>query len=509
MKKYKHLRLKLTLGSFLGVIVIGLIIFAIIRCTQSLPPTSSSEPNTSQVTSQSTSDNIQQHYVYFDLNGYRSIPNPDPQLVNEGSKVMMPGVDRLGYTVSGWTQTPEGGVYWDFNTNVVEASITLYAQWVKDVYTVSFDLNGGTGTKPIDQTTTYLSYYELERSNVLSIPASGDFQKDGYTFDGWWRKDNVGNFIQEWNFASDLPTQDMTLYAGWGVSGEFNHYLYMEYATAVKITGYNDSTYVGGTLLIPDYINSKPVLSIGESAFASFSGTDEIALPDTLTTIQGMAFSSSPAIYELVIPDKVTSIGFFAFSNCANLYTLTLGTSVTNIGMQAFYQCQFLSRFEAIVFPSNVISIDNLAFDSTSANAFLASPEFNEGLIYIGNNAFAHGKFSYVNLPNSLEHIGREAFCYTPMLADIHFGTGLLSIGNQAFAMANSLTPGYLHVYLPSIVPPTLEDPQTFGPFAAPGGNPTRPSLWFIVPEGLIDDYNDDVLWGMYYHGRFTNFIIT
>jgi len=500
MEKHRHLRLKFTLGSFFGLVVIGLIIFAIVRCTQSQPPTDNNDPEENEPI---------KHYVYFDLNGYRSISNPDPQLVEEGKKVMMPGVERLGYTLVGWTITPEGGTYWNFADDVVNDPVTLYAQWTKDVYSISFDLNGGTGTIPTSQTVTYLSFNDTERTNVLNMPATGSVSKEGYFLDGWWIKDDLGNFIQEWNFASDLPTSDFTLYAGWGTSGEFNHYLYTEYDTAIKITGYNDNSYVGGTLLIPDYISYKPVLSIGEDAFNGFMGTDEIALPSTITTIQSMAFNNCNSVFELVIPDNVTSIGNTAFANCSSLYEVTFGTKLLNIGIQAFYQCDNLGRFESIVFPSSLLSIEDRAFETVSPNALVGGLTFTNGVTYIGPQAFSHANITTLTLPNSVEYIGREAFCYTFELEEIHLGTGLLRIANHAFYMANNNTPGYLHVYIGATVPPELEDAQCFGPFSTSGGNPTRPGLWFIVPEGTRDAYNNDSMWGLYYHGRFTYFMIT
>ncbi len=509
MKKYRHLRLKFTLGSFLGLVVIGLIIFAIVRCGQSLPQTSDTDSSTAQSASETTSESMQQHYVYFDLNGYRSIPNPVPQLVNDGDKAMRPEVERLGYALFGWTPTPEGGTYWNFDDEIINESVTLYAQWTKNVYTVTFDLDGGAGTPPTSQTVTYLSFDDTERTNVLSMPASNTISKEGYILDGWWIKDDLGNFIQEWNFASDLPTSDLTLYAGWGVTGEFNHYLYTLYDTAVKITGYDDDNYVGGTLLIPDYISFKPVLSIGERAFEGFMGTDEIDLPDTITTIQTKAFYNCSSISQLIIHDSVTSIGSMAFANCSNLYEVTLGTKLLNIGVQAFYECDNLGRNKSIVFPSGLLSIENRAFDTVSPNALVEGLTFNNGLIYVGPQTFSHANFATLTLPDSVEYIGREAFCYTPALAEIHLGTGLLRIANHAFFMANSNTPEYLHVYIDALVPPALEDAQCFGPFEGNGDNPSRPGLWFIVPEGTVDTYNDDSMWGLYYHGRFTTFIIS
>ena len=510
MANKRHRNLKISLGSFFGLVIIGGIVLVITQClkaTENLG--SSSEPPTS-TTSENTSQTLNQHYVYFDLNGYRSIVNPPPQLITEGEHASAPSITRIGYTLLGWTREGEG-TYFDFTNEPITSSLTLYASWVTNTYTVTFNLNGGTGTLPSPQSITYLSYDDMERTNVYAIPDSSDFNHGTKMFNGWWIKDSNGHFIQEWNFTSDLPMSDLTLYAGWGELRDFNQYQYMIYEAeqAVKIVDYLSNDYVGGTLWMPDYIESLPVLSIGVRAFEGFMGTDEVSLPATLTTIHKEAFYNSLSPFEITIPSSVTSIGTRAFANCPNLYSVDFNEQLLNIGTQAFYQSVNLGRFDPLIFPNSLLSIEARAFEIVSDTSLLEIPTFGTGLIYIGPYAFSHANFSEVTLPDSLESIGREAFCYAGELAKIHLGKGLLRIANQAFAYANSSVPTYLHVYLDALVPPTLEDAQTFGPFSAPMNNPSRPGLWFIVPDGTVDAYNEDPMWGMYYHGRFVTFMIT
>ncbi len=503
----EHKRRPRLVGFIISVSIIGLVAFGVYQCsTYDWPSSSSSSEEDS-----SSSEVSNLRTVWFDLNGYNSIDPPSPQSADIGSLLTQPSLTRIGYFLQGWTDSPSGGTYWDFATDTIADNMTLYAQWFKNTYTAFFDLNGGAGTLPISQQTTYLSFDDTERTNMYAMPTTTDFTNGALTFNGWWLKDNLGNFTQEWNFASDLPLEDMTLYAGWGSVGEFNHYEYIEYDTAVKITGYNDTTYVGGTLLIPDYIHSKPVLSIGVDAFNNFFCTDEIALPDTLTTIQTGAFRNSQSPFQLVIPDKVTSIGTRAFANCPNLYSVEFGTGLRNIGVQAFYECDNLGSQSEIVIPSNVLSIDDRAFDITEVLqvALEEGISFSEGLIYIGPSAFAHGNFSSLELPDSVEYIGREAFSYCRDLAEIHIGKGILSIGYDAFRYANSNTPTYLHVYIDAVTPPILASAVCFGEMTWSGGNPSRPGLWFIVPDGSVDAYEADPQWSMYYHDRFVTFMIS
>lgn len=69
-----------------------------------------------------------------------------------------------------------------------------------DRFTVSFWSDGGSAIEP--QTVVDGEKAE-EPKNVL---------KSGYTFDGWYKEDK---FESKWNFASDLVTGDVLLYAKW------------------------------------------------------------------------------------------------------------------------------------------------------------------------------------------------------------------------------------------------------------------------------------------------------
>jgi len=508
MAREKRRRPRLV-GFLISCGIVALVAFGVYKCSTYDWPSSSSS---SEDGSSSSSEVSNLRTVWFDLNGYNSIDDPAPQSVAIGSTITQPSVTRIGYFLQGWTDTPAGtGTYWNFTTDTIADNMTLYAQWFKNTYTVFFDLNGGTGTLPISQQTTYLSFDGTERTNVYAMPTTADFANGALTFNGWWIKDNLGNFIQEWNFSSDLPLQDMTLYAGWGTPGVSNHFEYIEYPTAIKITGYDNNDYVGGTLVFPETINSKPVLSIGSNAFNGFIGNDEIQLPHNLTTIMPEAFRNSQSPFELVIPDHVTSIGTRAFANCPNLYSVQFGTSVRNIGLQAFYQCENLGSQEKIVIPGNVLSIDDRAFEILDMvhAALQKGMTFNEGLIYIGPRAIAYGNFTSIELPDSVEYIGREAFrnCYD--LAEIHLGKGILRIGNNAFEFANNNTPNYLHVYIDAVTPPELENQTCFGVMTWTGDTPSRSGLWFIVPDGSVDAYEADPQWSTYYHDRFVTFMIT
>ena len=124
------------------------------------------------------------------------------------------GFTKNGYEFTGWNQKSDGtGTSW---TNWIgkewkwtyKKSITLYAQWTPNTYTVTYDANGGTG-KMYEDIATYDEYYTT-KENV--------YKKEGYTFIGWnENKDETGvswtKWIgKKWKWGY---TKNVTLYAIW------------------------------------------------------------------------------------------------------------------------------------------------------------------------------------------------------------------------------------------------------------------------------------------------------
>lgn len=118
---------------------------------------------------------------------------------------------KTGYTFNGWNTNADGlgTAYTDQKsvnnlTATNGATITLYAQWKAETYTVSYDANGGTGA-PSSQTKTY---------GINLILSTKVPERTGYTFKCWSvRQDGSGvtlNPGDSYNFDSDA-----TLYAQW------------------------------------------------------------------------------------------------------------------------------------------------------------------------------------------------------------------------------------------------------------------------------------------------------
>lgn len=74
-------------------------------------------------------------------------------------------------------------------------------------YTVTFNLNGGSGTAPAAQTVD---------SGEKLAPVADPTHPDGLEFDGWWTAAEGGT---KWNFETDTVTGNLTLYAHWKSEG--------------------------------------------------------------------------------------------------------------------------------------------------------------------------------------------------------------------------------------------------------------------------------------------------
>ena len=87
------------------------------------------------------------------------------------------------------------------------ASVTLYAQWTINSYTVTFDANGGTGS---------MSNQSANYNGATNLTANA-FTKTGHTFAGWNTAAN-GSGTSYADQASYPFTANVTLYAQWTIN---------------------------------------------------------------------------------------------------------------------------------------------------------------------------------------------------------------------------------------------------------------------------------------------------
>ena len=229
-----------------------------------------------------------------------------------------------------------------------------------------------------------------------------------------------------------------------------------------------------GCQALTDLKLGKRLTEIGEYAFVQ-TGLKKAKLPDTVTKIGRNAFAASK-ITSLTLPKGMTEIPDEMCFNAGNLKTVTFPKGLTTIGSYAFYNCP-LSK---LTLPEGLKSVGEGAFkmDEEGVNyyyywskgkkhyASLKSLQLPSSLEAIGKQAFAcqdaltgitFGKSSKLQeigdgafgkcinlkelkLPNSLESIGAYAFINCVGLKKVNLGSGVKSIGDNAFEHDSSMT---------------------------------------------------------------------
>lgn len=132
-----------------------------------------------------------------------------PQELNANS------FSRTGYTFARWNTEADGSgdSYPDEEsvTNLAAngETITLFAQWIANKYTVKFNGNGNTGGSMNDQSFTY---------DIAQNLTANSFEKYGHTFEGWSKTSNGPVAYTDEQLVSNLTstnTETVTLYAKW------------------------------------------------------------------------------------------------------------------------------------------------------------------------------------------------------------------------------------------------------------------------------------------------------
>lgn len=139
------------------------------------------------------------------------------------------GFTKTGYSFAGWATSPTGAVTYSNNQSVKNltsennTTITLYAKWQENTYTISYNANGGTNA-PASQTKYYtatltLSSAKPTKSYTITYNANGgsvtpSSKPVSCTFNTWNTKsDGKGT---SYNSGAPFATNaDTTLYAQW------------------------------------------------------------------------------------------------------------------------------------------------------------------------------------------------------------------------------------------------------------------------------------------------------
>ena len=174
--------------------------------------------------------------VTFDANGHGTAPVA--QTVLKGNKITEPvALSEEGYTFGGWYKETECTTPWNFNTDVLNDDVTLYAKWTEITHTVTFASDGNGTTNQTG---------EVEVGVVTGIEIDATPNTD-YEFNAW-ESSNGGSFATTAANASNTfyPTANTTLTATFR-STAVNALLVVAGANIASVTGSKEPVTLGET----------------------------------------------------------------------------------------------------------------------------------------------------------------------------------------------------------------------------------------------------------------------
>ena len=230
-------------------------------------------------------------------------------------------------------------------------------------FTVKFDTGGG----------TKIADMEIKADAYISRPV--DPEKNGYLFVGWY--ENGGR--TEWEFDEYTVVKDMTLVAKWVDAKDAYSYIVGDDGN-VTVTGVKKE--VRG-MLIPETIEGKTVVAIGEHAFERMNPEKvfNIIIPETVTSIGDSAFLNCSDI-NIKVEGELTYIGAEAFRGCDKLLSVRFGEGLQEIPYQAFAGCVAL---EEVYLPDSLTLIDENAFEECTG---VVKVILGSGLEVVADGAF-------------------------------------------------------------------------------------------------------------------------
>lgn len=329
------------------------------------------------------------YQVRFDLNGGSGTVNPISAEYGKTYSLPNAAPARAGYTLSGWNTKADGkgtGYALDAQISNLTAedggSVTLYAVWKANTYSIRYYANDGTQSSVIQPDLNYGAQYALRANS---------FTWKGRVFLGW--AETADGAVQ---YTNSEKVQNLTaengavvkLYAQWrlvtyqvrfdanggvgtlqGIRVTYGDAFRLPEADALTrelysfngwtaVIGGVTKTYQPGTELRDVTAQDGEVITFKAVWTPNFGtiGTVEWVLDSGVLTISGTGrvpdYSSTQAtpwakaqVRSVQIGEGITYVGSCAFSGCASLTAVSLPASLQGIGANAFRDCGSSLRY--------------------------------------------------------------------------------------------------------------------------------------------------------------------
>lgn len=156
----------------------------------------------------------------------------------------------------------------------------------------------------------------------------------------------------------------------------------------------------------------KSIKSIGQS-FSYCEKLKSVVIPEGVERIESETFRYCFELEKVDIPESVKAIGECAFEGCWKLSEIEIPESVIVIGERAFDNCISLT---SVVIPYGITSVERATFDSCYKIESITIPDT---VTSICERAFYGINATYINIPDSVQEIGEDAFSYCHNLKEL------------------------------------------------------------------------------------------
>ena len=173
--------------------------------------------------------------------------------------------------------------------------------------------------------------------------------------------------------------------------------------------------------------------------------TEHVIIEEGISEIAQHAFggdeaSDFPEYYknlkDVSLPSTLKKIGNNAFENCYYLTHIELNEGLEYIGDDAFYG----TRIEEVEIPGSVTEIGESAFENCSdIEAKMTKINLHDGLQKIGKSAFAFQKIEICEIPDSVTQIGSAAIIGCKKLRKIRLPRNLSVLESEMFCSCKKL----------------------------------------------------------------------
>ncbi len=378
-------------------------------------------------------------YVFYNGAYYSALQDVSGILPTDESKWMI-GANRVRYPIEDYKNAINGEIripISDFHQYDENAFFdrAFYAEVQVKQFSVSFenlvigeDENGYVYSYNMVGEPIMVNYATVGIANIAPSSLTKPYYPDGvegeFIFEGWYTDNKftslavdltklkvIGNIVLYAKWSDVLIGTEGIIYTPDDVNNPSNY----------TVTGFNTSLaeYSHITLRIPAYHNGKPVVAIGDNAFANFDKTlfiDEVIISSNVTSIGKNAFTSCYSLQKFNVDES----NFFAVDQYGVLYSKDLSVLYSAIALNS------KENMKVYTIPQSVNEIVGGAFANLSK---LEQINF-EGISIVNQNVVGSC---------NLTTIGDYAFDGCISLNSIIIPSTVNSIGNYAFRSAYSL----------------------------------------------------------------------